>query len=215
MYVAMKDLEIRGAGNLLGGEQSGPHRGRRVRPVRPDGRRGGAPFKGEQPEEAADVKIDLPVDAHLPHDYIAVERLRLEMYRKLAEARTRRGSTSGRRDDRPLRRAAGAGPEPVRDRTVPPGGPFARDHRRLGAGPAPAVLAAAAARLQAAAAQALPPGRGLQGRRPTRSACRARRPAGSAASRCATPSCSPGGPNSSPDSPETRQDRRRFLTLTP
>jgi hypothetical protein len=31
--------------------------------------------------------VDLPVDAHLPTDYIAVERLRLEMYRKLAEAR--------------------------------------------------------------------------------------------------------------------------------
>jgi transcription-repair coupling factor (superfamily II helicase) len=44
-------------------------------------------FKGELPEEQAEVKIDLPVDAHLPHDYIGVERLRLEMYRKLAEAR--------------------------------------------------------------------------------------------------------------------------------
>jgi transcription-repair coupling factor (superfamily II helicase) len=45
-------------------------------------------FKGERPdEEEVEVKIDLPVDAHLPHDYIGVERLRLEMYRKLAEAR--------------------------------------------------------------------------------------------------------------------------------
>jgi transcription-repair coupling factor (superfamily II helicase) len=44
-------------------------------------------FKGERPEEEPEVKIDLPVDAHLPHDYIGVERLRLEMYRKLAEAR--------------------------------------------------------------------------------------------------------------------------------
>ena len=46
-------------------------------------------FKGERPaEEEVDVKIDLPVDAHLPHDYIGVERLRLEMYRKLASARS-------------------------------------------------------------------------------------------------------------------------------
>jgi transcription-repair coupling factor (superfamily II helicase) len=45
-------------------------------------------FKGERPEEEIDVKIDLPVDAHLPHEYIGVERLRLEMYRKLASARS-------------------------------------------------------------------------------------------------------------------------------
>jgi Transcription-repair coupling factor (superfamily II helicase) len=44
-------------------------------------------FKGERQEEEPDVKIDLPVDAHLPTDYINVERLRLEMYRKLASAR--------------------------------------------------------------------------------------------------------------------------------
>jgi transcription-repair coupling factor (superfamily II helicase) len=89
MYVAMKDLEIRGAGNLLGGEQSGHIEGvgfdLYVRMVGEAVQQ----FKGEaRPEEETEVKIDLPVDAHLPHDYIAVERLRLEMYRKLAEARS-------------------------------------------------------------------------------------------------------------------------------
>jgi transcription-repair coupling factor (superfamily II helicase) len=89
MYVAMKDLEIRGAGNLLGGEQSGHIEGvgfdLYVRMVGEAVQQ----FKGERPaEEEVDVKIDLPVDAHLPHDYIGVERLRLEMYRKLASART-------------------------------------------------------------------------------------------------------------------------------
>ena len=89
MYVAMKDLEIRGAGNLLGGEQSGHIEGvgfdLYVRMVG----EAVAAFKGEKPaEEEVDVKVDLPVDAHLPHDYIGVERLRLEMYRKLASART-------------------------------------------------------------------------------------------------------------------------------
>ncbi|MEH1015375.1 transcription-repair coupling factor [Micromonospora sp. CPCC 206060] len=87
MYVAMKDLEIRGAGNLLGGEQSGHIEGvgfdLYVRMVGEAVQQ----FKGERPEEETDVKVDLPVDAHLPHDYVAVERLRLEMYRKLAEAR--------------------------------------------------------------------------------------------------------------------------------
>ncbi|GIE86739.1 transcription-repair coupling factor [Actinoplanes regularis] len=87
MYVAMKDLEIRGAGNLLGGEQSGHIEGVGFDLyVRMVGEAVSA-FKGERPEEEPEVKIDLPIDAHLPTDYISVERLRLEMYRKLAEAR--------------------------------------------------------------------------------------------------------------------------------
>jgi transcription-repair coupling factor (superfamily II helicase) len=88
MYVAMKDLEIRGAGNLLGGEQSGHIEGvgfdLYVRMVGEAVQH----YKGEVPEEQVDVKVDLPIDAHLPHEYIGVERLRLEMYRKLAQART-------------------------------------------------------------------------------------------------------------------------------
>ncbi|GGK91817.1 transcription-repair coupling factor [Mangrovihabitans endophyticus] len=87
MYVAMKDLEIRGAGNLLGGEQSGHIEGVGFDLyVRMVGEAVQA-FKGERPTEETEVKVDLPVDAHLPTDYVAVERLRLEMYRKLAEAR--------------------------------------------------------------------------------------------------------------------------------
>jgi transcription-repair coupling factor (superfamily II helicase) len=88
MYVAMKDLEIRGAGNLLGGEQSGHIEGvgfdLYVRMVGEAVQQ----FKGERPEEdEVDVKIDLPVDAHLPMEYIGAERLRLEIYRKIAGAR--------------------------------------------------------------------------------------------------------------------------------
>ncbi|GAA1617341.1 transcription-repair coupling factor [Catellatospora bangladeshensis] len=89
MYVAMKDLEIRGAGNLLGGEQSGHIEGvgfdlyvRMVGEAVQQFKGGGA-----AQEEIAEVKIDLPIDAHLPHDYIDSERLRLEIYRKLASAR--------------------------------------------------------------------------------------------------------------------------------
>ncbi len=88
MYVAMKDLEIRGAGNLLGREQSGHIEGvgfdLYVRMVSEAVQRykGGAPVE----EEPVEVKIDLPVNAHLPHDYLSVERLRLEAYRKLATA---------------------------------------------------------------------------------------------------------------------------------
>jgi transcription-repair coupling factor (superfamily II helicase) len=85
MHVAMKDLEIRGAGNLLGGEQSGHIAGvgfdLYVRLVG----EAVAEFRGETEAEHPEVKIDLPVDAHLPHDYIPGERLRLEAYRKIAE----------------------------------------------------------------------------------------------------------------------------------
>lgn len=86
MAVAMKDLEIRGAGNLLGGEQSGHIAGvgfdLYIRMVG----EAVATFRGEREEEVPDVTVELPVDAHIPHDYIAHERLRLEAYRKIASA---------------------------------------------------------------------------------------------------------------------------------
>jgi transcription-repair coupling factor (superfamily II helicase) len=88
MAVALKDLEIRGAGNLLGGEQSGHIAGvgfdLYIRMVG----EAVAGFRGEVEEEAPEVTIELPVDAHLPHDYIGHERLRLEAYRKIAAAQT-------------------------------------------------------------------------------------------------------------------------------
>ncbi len=93
MAIAMKDLEIRGAGNLLGGEQSGHIAdvgfdlyvrlvGEAVQDFRGD-----AGSDGSGPE-LNEVRIELPVDAHLPHDYISSERLRLEMYKRLAEVRS-------------------------------------------------------------------------------------------------------------------------------
>ncbi|MGC0250208.1 transcription-repair coupling factor [Pseudactinotalea sp. Z1748] len=85
MRVAMKDLEIRGAGNLLGGEQSGHIAGvgfdLYVRMVS----EAVAQFRGEAPEEVPDLKTEIAVDAHIPHDYISHERLRLEAYTKLAQ----------------------------------------------------------------------------------------------------------------------------------
>ena len=87
MAVAMKDLEIRGAGNLLGGEQSG-----HIADVGFDlyVRLVGeavAEFRGEAAPER-EVTIELPIEAHLPHDYVPSERLRLEMYKRLAGVRT-------------------------------------------------------------------------------------------------------------------------------
>ncbi len=88
MAIAMKDLEIRGAGNLLGGEQSG-----HIADVGFDlyVRLVGeavTEFRGDKEPELAEVRIELPIDAHLPHDYIPSERLRLEMYKRLAEVRS-------------------------------------------------------------------------------------------------------------------------------
>ncbi|MGW7437482.1 transcription-repair coupling factor [Streptomyces sp. NPDC054849] len=91
MYVAMKDLEIRGAGNLLGGEQSGHIAGvgfdlyiRMVGEAVADYR--AAVEGGVEEEPLLEVKIELPVDAHVPHDYAPGERLRLQAYRSIASA---------------------------------------------------------------------------------------------------------------------------------
>jgi transcription-repair coupling factor (superfamily II helicase) len=93
MAVAMKDLEIRGAGNVLGVEQSGHVAGvgfdLYVRLVGEAVEAYRAAADGQTvttAEEPKDVRIDLPVDAHLPPDYIPSDRLRLEGYRRLAAA---------------------------------------------------------------------------------------------------------------------------------
>ena len=88
MAIAMKDLEIRGAGNLLGGEQSG-----HIAEVGFDlylrlVGEAVAEFRGEDTEPEPEMRIELPVDAHLPVDYIESERLRLEMYKRLAAVTT-------------------------------------------------------------------------------------------------------------------------------
>jgi transcription-repair coupling factor (superfamily II helicase) len=93
MAVALKDLEIRGAGNVLGVEQSGHVAGvgfdlyvrlvgEAIEAYRAAAD-GGTITTAEEPK---DVRIDLPVDAHLPPDYVSSDRLRLEAYRRLAAA---------------------------------------------------------------------------------------------------------------------------------
>ena len=86
--IAMRDLEIRGAGNLLGTGQSG-----HIAAVGYDlycqmVTEAVAELKGEKPDEPVDCKLDLPVDAFLPTDYVVREDLRLEAYRRLASADT-------------------------------------------------------------------------------------------------------------------------------
>lgn len=93
MAVAMKDLEIRGAGNVLGVEQSGHVAGVgfdlyvRLVGEAVEAYRAAADGKTvATPEEPKEVRVDLPVDAHLPPEYIGSDRLRLEGYRRLAAA---------------------------------------------------------------------------------------------------------------------------------
>jgi transcription-repair coupling factor (superfamily II helicase) len=80
----MRDLEIRGAGNLLGGEQSG-----HIAAVGFDlycqlVTEAVGELTGEVPPEPIEVTIDLPVDAHLPRDYVTRDDVRMEAYRRLA-----------------------------------------------------------------------------------------------------------------------------------
>jgi len=84
MYVALKDLEIRGAGNLLGGEQSGHIAGvgfdLYVRMIG----EAVSELRDSGPAERPEVRVELPVNAHIPHEYVPGERLRLEAYTAIA-----------------------------------------------------------------------------------------------------------------------------------
>ena len=84
--IAMRDLEIRGAGNLLGSDQSG-----HIAAVGYDlyvqlVAEAVAEARGEPRPTPSTVSIDVPGDAHLPKDYVAAEDARLEAYRRLAAA---------------------------------------------------------------------------------------------------------------------------------
>jgi transcription-repair coupling factor (superfamily II helicase) len=86
--IAMRDLEIRGAGNLLGESQSG-----HIAAVGYDlyvqmVTEAVAELKGETVKPPAEVKLELPIDASLPTDYVSKEELRLEAYRRLAVVET-------------------------------------------------------------------------------------------------------------------------------
>ncbi len=86
--IAMRDLEIRGAGNLLGQEQSGHvaavgfelYVGMLDEAVRL--------LAGDSAEEAAEpVRLDLPVDAYVPGDYVPYEAAKIDVHRRVAGAR--------------------------------------------------------------------------------------------------------------------------------
>ena len=99
MAVAMRDLEIRGAGSILGAEQSGHIAGvgfdlyirlvgEAVTAFKKAAGSAGIGAQDERADEVPEVRVELPVDASIPHDYVPSERLRLDAYRKIAGATT-------------------------------------------------------------------------------------------------------------------------------
>ncbi|MCT9820579.1 transcription-repair coupling factor [Microbacterium sp. W1N] len=86
MQVALKDLELRGAGNLLGAEQAGHIAGVGFDLYLRMIGEAVATFRGDDVEGATELRLELPVDARIPESYIDSERLRLEAYQKLSAA---------------------------------------------------------------------------------------------------------------------------------
>ncbi|HEX9824586.1 MAG TPA: transcription-repair coupling factor [Actinomycetota bacterium] len=86
LKIAARDLEIRGAGNLLGAEQSGHIAAVGFETYCRLLAESVAELKGEPMQEERDVRIDLPVKAFIPVEYLGQESLRLELYRRVASA---------------------------------------------------------------------------------------------------------------------------------
>ena len=89
-HIAMRDLELRGAGNILGASQHG-----QMESVGYDMyikllEQAVGEEKGEKPKEPErDCLIDLPIDAHIPEDYISSVPQRLQIYRRIADIRSK------------------------------------------------------------------------------------------------------------------------------
>jgi transcription-repair coupling factor (superfamily II helicase) len=87
--IALSDLEIRGAGNILGAEQSGWMAAvgfelyTQLLAEAVDLRRGRIP-----PPEPAPVRLELPLSAFLPDDYVGAAGTKLEVYRRFAQVKT-------------------------------------------------------------------------------------------------------------------------------
>ncbi len=87
--IAMRDLEIRGAGNLLGDEQSGHVAALGFElylSMLDEAVRAGGP-PGADDDEPEPVRLDVQVDAYVPADYVPYEAAKIEVHRRIAAAR--------------------------------------------------------------------------------------------------------------------------------
>ena len=86
--IAAKDLEIRGSGNILGGEQSGQIAAVGFEMYTKLLEEAIRELKGEAIEEEVETSMNLGVDIYIPHDYIGDENVRMMFYKKIAAATT-------------------------------------------------------------------------------------------------------------------------------
>jgi transcription-repair coupling factor (superfamily II helicase) len=87
--IAMRDLELRGAGNLLGDEQSGhvAALGFELYMQMLDEALAAAEQSGERSDDWEPVRLDVDVDAYLPADYVGYEQAKIDLHRRIASAR--------------------------------------------------------------------------------------------------------------------------------
>ncbi len=110
--IAALDLELRGAGNLLGGEQSGHVEAVGFELYTTMLERTVRELKGEEPQEVPEAQLNLGLNIRIPADYIAEENQRLRMYKRVAgvESESQLEDVAGEMGDR-----YGAPPPPVRN----------------------------------------------------------------------------------------------------
>ncbi len=110
--IAALDLELRGAGNLLGGEQSGHVEAVGFELYTTMLERTVRELKGEMPEDVPEAQLNLGLNIRIPSDYIAEENQRLRMYKRVAgvESESQLEDVAGELGDR-----YGAPPPPVRN----------------------------------------------------------------------------------------------------
>jgi len=85
--IAARDLEIRGSGNLLGGEQSGQIAAVGFEMYTKLLEETARELRGEKVEEEIESQISLGLDIYIPRDYIEDESIRMTLYKKIAAAR--------------------------------------------------------------------------------------------------------------------------------
>ena len=108
--IAMRDLEIRGAGNILGTQQSGHIAAVGYELYCELLEKAVRQLKQLPPKPTVDVNIDLPGEAYLPRRYVPDMRLKIDLYRRLARVGTQEELDDlARGADRPLRAASADG----------------------------------------------------------------------------------------------------------